>query len=609
MKKILITSFVFILFFTNISAQYIITKLWDKTLGGDGMESVSLSNNGLMSFNYNIDISIKIRLLPNGNILITGNSNSGISGDKTQLNWVFGATDIWLVTIDSTTGQKLADYRIGGVDLGFDYPADFEILSSGNYFLTIGSSASGVTGNYSVPFIPIVTNGVRHVRYLLLDSAFNKIWERVIQGSPGSQLPTRMIWLNNKYYILFNGSFLNATELSDTLCDGENYGHQIGLGVYDSSGTIAWDHLYGGSRYSGYNWAHDIIPRENNQYIISGITSDTISGCEMTDSSAGRSDVSVFRIDSIGNVLWQRSYGGTGTEDYRSKLLPTNDGNYVFAAVSNSPQGGEISQPNPTQSYPNTDSLSLWIVKINPNGGIIWDKRYGGCYSTASYCTAINTQDGGFLIGTTIGQTNVNAFISVSWQDSVPGCDVSEYGRGLADYWVLKLDSAGNKQWDKRWGGSERDGLCDLMQLGDGSYLAAGMSYSSTSGDKTEMNRDTSHVIISGINTPATMDYWVVRFRADKVVGIGELAAGSWQLSISPNPASSICTITLNSTSTLQHLNTLTLTLYDITGRALLQQPFNAKANLDVSKFSKGVYIVEVRNKDGHSVKGKLVKE
>ncbi len=608
MKKILITSFVFILFFTNISAQYIITKLWDKTLGGDGMESVSLSNNGLMSFNYNIGISIKIRLLPNGNILITGNSKSGISGEKTQLNWVFGATDIWLVTIDSNTGQKLADYRIGGVDLGFDYTADFEILPSGNYFLTIGSSASGVTGNYSVPFIPIVTNGVSHVRYLLLDSAFNKIWDRVIQGSPGSQFPTRMIWRDNRYYLLFWGSFLNSTELSDTLCDGENYGEQIGLGVYDSSGTIAWDHLYSGSNPSPfYNIAYDIIPRENNQYLISGITLDTVPGCEMTDSSAGRSDVLVFRIDSTGNVLWQRSYGGTGTDESRAHLLATNDGNYVFAAVSNSPQGGEISQPNQALSVPNTDSLSLWIVKINPNGGIIWDKRYGGCYSTARYCTAINTQDGGFLIGTTIGRTIVNSFINLSWQDSVPGCDVSEYGRGLADYWVIKLDSAGNKEWDKRWGGSERDGLCDLMQLSDGSYLAAGMSYSSTSGDKTEMNRDTSHVLISGINTPATMDYWVVRFRADKVVGIDELAAGSWQLSITPNPAKDNVEIAINNTSTPQHPNTLTL--YDITGRALLQQPFNAKANLDVSKLSKGVYIVEVRNKDGHSVKGKLVKE
>ncbi len=74
-------------------------------------------------------------------------------------------------------------------------------------------------------------------------------------------------------------------------------------------------------------------------------------------------------------------------------------------------------------------------------------------------------------------------------------------------------------------------------------------------------------------------------------------------LTISPNPAITTCTIT----STLLHTNTLTL--YDITGRALLQQPFNATATIDMNHLTIGIYIAEIKDKEGRSVRGKVVKE
>ncbi len=77
----------------------------------------------------------------------------------------------------------------------------------------------------------------------------------------------------------------------------------------------------------------------------------------------------------------------------------------------------------------------------------------------------------------------------------------------------------------------------------------------------------------------------------------------NYGLIISPNPTNNICSFTGNK------FPNSTLTLYDITSRTLSQQPFNTKATIDLSRLANGVYIAEVKDKEGRSLKGKVVKE
>lgn len=85
--------------------------------------------------------------------------------------------------------------------------------------------------------------------------------------------------------------------------------------------------------------------------------------------------------------------------------------------------------------------------------------------------------------------------------------------------------------------------------------------------------------------------------------GLDNLSDGTPTIKITPNPAGSFCTIT----STLQHSNTLTV--HDLTGRVLLQQAFNTQAKLNLSTFSAGMYVIEMRDMEGRSVKGKMLKQ
>ena len=113
----------------------------------------------------------------------------------------------------------------------------------------------------------------------------------------------------------------------------------------------------------------------------------------------------------------------------------------------------------------------------------LWDKRFGG--SNDEYLNLMTpTADGGYLLGGT----------SYSEADG----DKTEASRGIRDYWVVKIDANGSKQWDKRFGGDNYDALNAMTPTADGGYLLGGYSYSGADGDKTEASRGDG-------------DYWVVK--------------------------------------------------------------------------------------------------
>jgi len=102
-----------------------------------------------------------------------------------------------------------------------------------------------------------------------------------------------------------------------------------------------------------------------------------------------------------------------------------------------------------------------------------WDQGYGGTSDEWSF-TTLQTADGGYLMS---GYTN---------SPSSPTDDITDNSRGLTDYWVVKLDENGQKQWDRRFGGSSDEYGNRMIQTADGGYLLGGISASGISGDVTQ---------------------------------------------------------------------------------------------------------------------------
>ncbi|MFN7708505.1 MAG: hypothetical protein ACK5QE_07580, partial [Sphingobacteriia bacterium] len=142
------------------------------------------------------------------------------------------------------------------------------------------------------------------------------------------------------------------------------------------------------------------------------------------------------------------------------------------------------------------NSFDYWIVKLDANGNKKWDKTLGG--SRWDELNSLQqTSDGGYILG--------------GW--SLSDADIagrkSEDSRGDRDYWVVKLDANGNKQWDRTLGGSGIDRLNALQQTADSGYILGGWSASAASFEKSE-------------NSRGGTDYWVVKLcDAPPVVDLG----------------------------------------------------------------------------------------
>ncbi|MEP7171434.1 MAG: T9SS type A sorting domain-containing protein, partial [Bacteroidota bacterium] len=187
----------------------------------------------------------------------------------------------------------------------------------------------------------------------------------------------------------------------------------------------------------------------------------------------------IIKIDSIGNKEWDKRYGGNKSELLRS-LHQTKDGGYILGGLSVSGISGDKTQANWDTSETTYD---YWIVKIDSLGNKQWDKRFGGI-AEEFFWSVRQTTDGGYIVG---GGSN----------SGING-DKTQLNWGQEDFWVVKTDSSGNKQWDKRYGGTGSEELQSLIQLGDSCFLFAGVSDSPISGDKSSPSQGQS-------------DYWFIK--------------------------------------------------------------------------------------------------
>jgi gliding motility-associated-like protein len=234
--------------------------------------------------------------------------------------------------------------------------------------------------------------------------------------------------------------------------DGDVMGHHgnptvadIWVIKIDKTGKIEWQKSYGGSDSDAGAY---IIQTPDGGFILAGSAGSR--DCNITGNHGGL-DYWILRLDTKGEVLWQKMYGGS-LEDYVRAITLTNDGGYYVAGQTQS-NDGDVSG--------NHGLLDFWIIKINANGNLLWQKTLGGSdYDNARGIQA--TPDGGCVA---VGNT-------YSTNGNVTG------NHGAGDYWVTRLDPQGNLQWQKTLGGSMTDiAACIQLAPNDG-FIVSGFSNS-----------------------------------------------------------------------------------------------------------------------------------
>ena len=367
---------------------------------------------------------------------------------------------LFLISIVAKTQisvTKSWDYRYGGNV--FDFPATLLKTMDGG-FLMCGNSLSSVSFDKSE-----VSRGGLDYWIIKTDSVGNKLWDKTFGGTETDNLTCAILLPDSGYLIGgYSSSGISGDKTQANVSPLTPTDDYWVIRV-DKNGNKKWDKTFGGDKKDRLN---SLLLMPDGSYLLGGYTISDGTG-DMSPNSYGDNDFWVIKIDPLGNKLWDLNYGGL-YDDRLITLSLTSDHCIILAGYSNSPGGICKSQSTCNNSY------DYWIVKINQNGIKLWDRTYGGTSKDNYSCMTFLQGDKMVLCG-------------VSFPGM--GCDKTQSNNGIlsyTDFWVVCIDSSGNKLWDHVYGGDRNEDELNNVSVTNEGILITGASYSFMTGDKTENN-------------------------------------------------------------------------------------------------------------------------
>ncbi len=327
-----------------------------------------------------------IQTSDNGFIIVgTTYSNDGnVTGNH-------GDYDIWVLKI-SSTGSIQWTKCFGGSDADYAYGVIQTI--DGGYAIvgktwSSDGNVTGYKGNGDAWMIKISSTG-----------AFQ--WQKTY-GGPGED----NAWHGQQSQ---DGSYIisGTTESATGDVSGNHGGFDVWLFKVDAAGNVQWKKCYGGK---GDEYAYSFCNATGGGYVL---TAETNSMDGDVIKNQGGYDFWIINVNSTGNLIWQKTYGGS-LDDWACSIQPTNDGGYVIGGSTNSDDGDF------------GGSHGAWdfaILKISSTGNIVWKRLLGGSMDEEA---------------STIQQTKEGGFIVCGYSYSNNGDASGNHGE--SDFWIVKLSA------------------------------------------------------------------------------------------------------------------------------------------------------------------------
>ena len=244
----------------------------------------------------------------------------------------------------------------------------------------------------------------------------------------------------------------------------------------NAKGDVEWQKTFGGK---GYDGANSIQQTADGGYIVAGWTYSF---------GSGEHDVYILKLNAIREVEWQKTFGEEYSQGGANSIQQTTDGGYIVAGW--------------TKSFDSREDV--YILKLNSKGQLEWEKTFGGEYGDGA-SSVQQTTDGGYIVaGYEDGDVYIlklNAKGDLEWEKTFDGWgddeaisiqQTTDGGYIVAgwtesfetreDVYILKLNSKGQLEWQKTFGGEDSDGVVSIQQTKDGGYIVAGWTKSFGSG-------------------------------------------------------------------------------------------------------------------------------
>jgi hypothetical protein len=502
------------------------------------------------------------------------------------------------------------------------------------------------------------------------------VWQKDIKSSTQDFLSQVTTTIDQQY--LITGSSIQPQKLTSE--NKQNNGYDFHLVKLNQQGEEVWEKFFAGQNH---DFLSATVNTQEGGFLLAG-TSYSSKGLDKKDDSKGGSDIWLIRINEFGDELWQKTIGGSSDEEARSviqtmdlgffvagnvafgsaqatgkgygskdvliirldknggiasqiiiggkgldeieKMVPTKDGGALLGIYSRSNSGGS----KKTENYGEGD---YWVIKLNKEGKVEWEKNYGG--KGDDHVRTLSITSTGYLIGgesrsERSGNKNVGIeegtdlwLISLDergeeiWQKSynfknrdvlmgmsvitrtqdtrTKNQDVSTgillggytqaEGRIETDdetFWMLYLDQNGNEQWRKHVKGESskrEERLSDIKLNRDGSIILAGTS-------AEELGKEN----------------WKIVKLGDKQI---DHLIEKQDIKIYPNPVSEYAYIEIGF-----DFKEADIILYDMGGRQLQSlKTKNKVTKINTQALVQGAYLVSVKTDTGKTASAKLIKK
>ncbi len=389
------------------------------------------------------DTSYSVYLHPNGGYIVLGNTYSTNSGDVTFTNPYLQGGSPWFLTLDEE-GNRNVSKAIA--------PSTGSYMSISMNKLAPTSDGNFIGAGYTVQDFLSGNSNVREGFLVKLDKDGNKIWEkkyRYATGNDRNEFTSAKETPDGGFIVLGKIFYLTPTSKPD----------EFWVMKTDSQGNKVWEKTFAtsGHESGNLNGAGEIFVEDDGYVFVAidkglnpvvrkiDLNGNLIWNTSFPDSLGNNyhylfptadgyvyggnsnSDAYLAKLDTNGNIVTSKTFGGSGSESLYG-ITPTADGGIAFVANTNSSADGDVTETN-------NGSMDLWVVKLDQNLNLQWEKLYGGIGSESGY-------NGQPIVQTAAGGYAIVAYSAHA--SAGTGDQANLISRGGVDIWFLKLDSNGN---------------------------------------------------------------------------------------------------------------------------------------------------------------------
>ncbi len=526
---------------------------------------------------------------------------------------------------------------------GWDYGNSIAVDDLGNVY-TAGVFEATVDFDPGVGTTNLSSNGGSDAFIQKMDASGNLIWVKSFGGTGYEEPYSLAIDASGNIYT--TGYFQDTVDF-DPSAGTTNLSSNGGIDAFvqkmDASGNFLWAKSFGSTNDDqGLSLTVDT---SGNVY-ITGTFSGTVDfdpGVGTTNlSSNGGRDVFIQKMDASGNLIWVKSFGGTGYDESKSLTIDASGNIYTIGLFSHTV---DFDPGTGTTNLSSNGGIDAFVQKMDASGNFIWAKSFGGTsddrggsittdasgniYSAGYFSNTVDFDPG---TGTTNLSSNGNLDVFVQkmdasgnfiWAKSFGGTN-NDYGNsitldglgnvyttgtfqstvdfdpstgttnlssnGSSDAFIQKMDASGNFIWAKSFGGTNGDYGFSIITDGSGNAYTTGGFESST----VDFDPSTG---ITNLNSNGGADSFIQKIVGDSALGVISNNFGD-EFNAYPNPTNGDFSIDLG-----EMYKTIKTTIIDINGRIIQSSEFNNSKILNMKiEAPAGFYIMTIESEEQRAV-------